>query len=428
MTMITESASPGTLSGSRMEITLITPGWGSSGYYSAETLAKAAQEDVFPRGTQMHIDHMTASQRAENPAGSVATLAAALTENARWEPDWTDPETGTKGRLAAEAKVFPHWRETLAEMAEFIGASISAPAEVTAGEAEGRQGTIVESLLASPLNRVDFVTVAGRGGHIAEVLESHRVVDRAVQRGVEEATANNTRQWLQDAVTAAHTLAWVRDFDESRVWFARYTPDDKEELLQQSYTLNGNAVELTGDTIPVKAETSYVPVTQTDAAESKDSAPNPAAVTEKKEVATVAITNIEESELATLRDSASRATALEADKTAAETRATAAEESLALANTIAAEAVVSTAMEAKGISGEKLAARLAINFPVLESGVLDREKLAEDVAEALAEIQSANGVGSVRGVGASIEDGQKAEITTESFRDEILAVRAKKGA
>lgn len=427
MTMITESASPGTLSGSRMEITLITPGWGSSGYYSAETLAKAAQENVFPRGTQMHIDHMTAAQRAENPAGSVATLAAALTESARWEPDWTDPATGEKGRLAAEAKVFPHWRETLAEMAEFIGASISAPAEVTAGEAEGRQGTIVESLLASPLNRVDFVTVAGRGGHIAEVLESHRVVDRAVQRGVEEATANNTRSWLQDAVRAAHGNVWVRDFDESLVWFERYT-EDTEELLQQSYTLNGNTAVLSGDTVPVKAETSYVPVTVTDAAESKDSAPIPAAVTEKKEVAAVAITNIEESELATLRDSASRATALEEATTALETRATAAEESLAMANTIAAESVVAKAMEAKGISGEKLAARLAVNFPVLESGVLDREKLAEDVAEALAEIQAANGVGSVRGVGESIEDGQKAEITAESFRDEILAVRGGKGA
>lgn len=424
MTMITESASPGTLSGSRMEITLITPGWGSSGYYSAETLAKAAQENVFPRGTQMHIDHMTAAQRAENPAGSVATLAAALTESARWEPDWTDPATGEKGRLAAEARVFPHWRETLAEMAEFIGASISAPAEVTAGEAEGRQGTIVESLLASPLNRVDFVTVAGRGGHIAEVLESHRVVDRAVQRGVEEATANNTRSWLQDAVRAAHGNVWVRDFDESLVWFERYT-EDTEELLQQSYTLNGNTAVLSGDTVPVKAETSYVPVTVTDAAESKDSAPIPAAVTEKKEVAAVAITNIEESELATLRDSASRATALEEAMTALETRATSAEESLALANTIAAESVVAKAMESNGISGEKLAARLALNFPVLESGVLDREKLAEDVAEALAEIQSANGVGSVRGVGESHEGGQEATVTTESFRDAILAVRGK---
>lgn len=427
MTMITESASPGTLTGSRMEITLITPGWGSSGYYSAETLAKAAQENVFPRGTQMHIDHMTAAQRAENPAGSVATLAAALTENARWEPDWKDPETGIKGRLAAEAKVFPHWRETLAEMAEFIGASISAPAEVTAGEAEGQKGTIVESLLPSPLNRVDFVTVAGRGGHIAEVLESHQVVDRAVSRGVEEATANNIRSWLSDAVNAAHGNAWVRDFDESLVWFERYT-EDREELLQQSYTLNGNTAVLSGDTTPVKAETSYVPVTQTDAAESKDSAPTPAAVTEKKEVAPVAITNIEESELQTLRDSASRATALEAEKSTAEARATTAEESLALANTIAAEAVVSKAMEAKGIAGEKLAARLAVNFPVLESGVLDREKLAEDVAEALAEIQAANGAGTVRGVGESIEDGQKVELTSESAKDAILAVRAKKGA
>ena len=35
---------PGDLTGSRMEITLITPGWASSGYYSPEVLEAAAAE------------------------------------------------------------------------------------------------------------------------------------------------------------------------------------------------------------------------------------------------------------------------------------------------------------------------------------------------------------------------------------------------
>ena len=43
----------------KLLIQLITPGWGSSGYYSAEVLEQAANDKVFAKGTQMHIDHMS---------------------------------------------------------------------------------------------------------------------------------------------------------------------------------------------------------------------------------------------------------------------------------------------------------------------------------------------------------------------------------
>ena len=132
-TLVREATKAGALTGARTEITLITPGWGSSGYYSPAVLEQAAKDRVFPKNTQMHIDHDDAGS-----VGSVSTLAAALSEDARWEPDWLDPDTGVKGRLVAENRVFSHKREMLSEMADVIGTSIAAGAEISLGEAEGR--------------------------------------------------------------------------------------------------------------------------------------------------------------------------------------------------------------------------------------------------------------------------------------------------
>ena len=182
--IINEASGTGALTGSLMEITLITPGWGSSGYYSAAMLEQAAADKVFPRGTQQHIDH----SKADDPVGSVSTLAAALQEDARWEPDWVDPEEpgAEPGRLVAESRVYSLWREHLNDVKEVIGASIAAAAEVSIGEAGGRRGRIVEKLYPGPLNRVDFVTKAGRGGRISEVLESAKVQE-----------ARNVGMWLE---------------------------------------------------------------------------------------------------------------------------------------------------------------------------------------------------------------------------------------
>lgn len=108
---------------------------------------------------------------------------------------------------------------------------------------------------------------------------------------------------------------------------------------------------------------------------------------------------IDDKELADLRESASRATTAEAEITTATERATRAEKALTAANDTAAAAVVEAALTAAGISAPKLAARLSKGYPVDESGALNTEALASDVAESIAELQVANGAGTVRGVG-----------------------------
>lgn len=148
----------------RVSLRLISPGQGSSGYYSAAVLAQAATEGIFPAGTQMYLDHPTLTERSDRPERSVRDLAAVLDTAARWEP------SHPKGAgLYAEARVFPDYWQALQELAPFIGVSIRAAAEVSQGDVDGRRTRIVERIVQA--ESVDFVTKPGRGGQVLAVIE-----------------------------------------------------------------------------------------------------------------------------------------------------------------------------------------------------------------------------------------------------------------
>ena len=154
----------------RLNVQIITPGWGSSGYYPPETLQQAAEDKVFPAGTHMYLDHPTAFEAEERPNRSIKDLTAVLTEDAKWNGN----------ALVANVRTFGPFASAVAEMVDAIGVSIRADAEVSEGEAEGRRGIVVERLTNA--RSVDFVTAAGRGGKILQVLESARnnVVEQAI--------------------------------------------------------------------------------------------------------------------------------------------------------------------------------------------------------------------------------------------------------
>lgn len=166
-TQFTESiplaeASAVQVSGARMRIKLVDRGWGSSGFYSESVLRQAADDQIWAAGSHMYMDHPTASEGVERPERSVRDLAAVLTSPARFED----------GALYAEARVFSPYQPVLNEMRDHIGVSIRASGLAEHGEAEGREGTIIIALTEGI--SVDFVTRAGRGGRIVEVLESAR--------------------------------------------------------------------------------------------------------------------------------------------------------------------------------------------------------------------------------------------------------------
>lgn len=147
--------------GSRRKVTIIQAGWGSSGYYGREMLERDGPA-AWPVGTQMFLDHPSRSEESDRPERSVKDLAARIASPPRMEG----------GELVAEADIFAHWAPVIDALAGDIGLSIRAHGTSEAGEAEGRQGPIITAITEGI--SVDFVTRAGAGGKIGELIESAR--------------------------------------------------------------------------------------------------------------------------------------------------------------------------------------------------------------------------------------------------------------
>lgn len=180
-------------------IKVIQAGWGSSGYYPAEVLQRDGPR-IFTAGLHMFLNHQTAREAAERPEGDLRDLAGVLVTDARWE------DGGAAGPgLYADAKVFRPYAELLDEIAPHIGVSIRSWGTARHGEAEGRQGDIIQSLDAA--DSVDFVTKPGAGGQVLALMESARGQTPAPVR--EEATPVTPEEMtqLQESVTAAREEA-----------------------------------------------------------------------------------------------------------------------------------------------------------------------------------------------------------------------------
>lgn len=374
-----EAATPADGTG-RLAVQIINPGWGSSGYYSQDVLEAAGRDRVFPAGTHMYINHPTAQENYERPERDLNTLAGILTEDAHWDGE----------KLVAEVAVYSTWRQPIAEMADAIGVSIRASAEVEeGGEAEGRKGRIITRLVEG--TSVDFVTKAGRGGKILQVFESARA-------SATEATANDRREQLnallKDEYGSENTWPWLRDYDEpSQVLWFELDGGDDGGTFQQSYDVTDDvATALTGDRAEVRVKTEYVPVAPTDVP-SRPAGQSTATESQEDHMAT---TQIEESRLAQLETDAGRATVLESERDTARKELA---EAHAAVDTATAGRIVA---EADVDFDELQTAGLIASAPrVAESGRLDADAFTKVVAEHAAKIAESKGAGSVRGFGST---------------------------
>lgn len=418
------TAAPSGKSG-RLRICIATPGWGSSGYYSAKVLENAATDNVFPAGTQMFLDHETETERYDRPERSVRDLAAVFTENATWDAE--------AQMLVSEVQAFGPSIDLLTDeqFATAVGASMRAYAESTTGEAEGRKGKIITNLVEAL--SVDIVTKAGRGGRILEVLESARpveVVERAVAHGVAEATANDTRAALDAALREEYggdkTWVWVRDFDESTVWFSLETPDGSGTYAEKYELDTDGAAIVAGNPTEVRARTEYVPVK---ASESAGPLPVPAPAgqhhpTQTSKEDTMGTIQVDEAEHGRLAEAAGRATESERRASEAEAREAAAKSELALYK--AREAARPAVTKKVGESALPATRKARIVESILtqvrldESGAANAEELVgiteAAVTEAeteIAEIAEALGHGRVTGFGQTRESAGGA--TVEDF-------------
>ncbi|MCW5953667.1 MAG: hypothetical protein KIT69_15550 [Propionibacteriaceae bacterium] len=292
----------------RYMLRIITAGEGSSAIYTPEALQQAAADRVFAFGTHMHLDHPTKTEERESPVRSMKDLAGVFIEDAVY----TDDEGGA---LDVPIKVAAPYQPLIADLWEHIGASIRALVEVDDGKRPGGKPT-ARKFLPDPRNTVDFVTVAGRGGRVMEVLES-------ASAQATEATTRERREQLQIALKAAYApgddqYVWVRDFDEEQnlVWFE----DSSERCWQQKFTPAADdlSVALAGDPIEVRPTTTYVPVNATT---SDEGSAGQSDSTQPKE----SLMDINDAELAALRAEAARAAQLQAERDQAMERATTAE-------------------------------------------------------------------------------------------------------
>lgn len=412
-----EAAKPSKHEGvGRLRVALLTPGWGSSGYYSADVCESAGTNRVFTAGTHMYINHPTATENYERPVRDLTQLAAVLAEDAVWNAE--------EQRLEAEVTTFSNWREPIAEMAPHIGVSIRASADVEEGSAEGRDGTIITNIVEAL--SADFVTKAGRGGKVLEVVEDAFGKGRAkAQHIAQEALTGDVRDRLADLVKEAYRqsgpdiyqYAWVRDYDsdEKFVYFD-VEGADMVGTFRQDYEIGEDDIPtgLTGDPVEVRVATSYVPVAapsgQSTSTEASQEDPMP---------------QIEEARLRVLEAAETRVQALETElaasnATAEEAKAALAKERCAAAATTLVESVFSTA-HIEGYPTTK--ANIAKSFTVKEDGTLDEEALRKVATEAAAEISEAAGQGKVHGVGGGSANDEDDDISEEAFAAELAKIR-----
>jgi hypothetical protein len=413
----TASTAPVAQAPGRFLVELITPGWGSSGYYSPQVLESAAQAEVFPAGLHMYLDHPSASESIERPERSVRDLAAVLTEAARWDGN----------ALVAEAAVFGPYREVLGQMSEAIGVSIRAAADVTDNaQAEGRRGRVVNQLVEGL--SADFVTRAGRGGRIVEVLESARTVEE--QR--------NIGQWIESrlhrdfTITADDMAGDGRLTREERISLSSAIGDaltafvgrleaDQPQLYQRDLWDDPQ------DTVAAAMEAARnVPATRPDdpTPSQEDTMPQ-----------------IEESRLRELEEAHGRVPTLESERDAerqraeaAEARATALEEANAqrARRDRAGEIIAERSSEA-GVTFTALESRgLVADLPVTSDGALDEAAFTTAVNEAAAEKAQHSGAGTVRGVTtrrpADGDQGEVSEADVTSMIRRRAGITEQKGA
>ena len=147
-----------------IDLRIIQPGWGSSGYYSKEMLKRDA--GIYKPGTKMYWDHPTESEDRERPERSLRDLAGELVTGGAYKEGLNGPG------VYAKAKVFSPYKEVLEELAPHIGVSHRALGKAVQGEAEGKKGPIIEKLVAA--KSVDYITTPGAGGKVVQLFEAAR--------------------------------------------------------------------------------------------------------------------------------------------------------------------------------------------------------------------------------------------------------------
>ncbi len=227
-TKLNESASLYTAdSKNKWRVKVIESGWGSSGYYPADML-KQYGPAVFKEGTKVFMNHPSASESTDRPERDVHQLAGKLVSRSYFR----------EGALYADVEFYSHYAPIIKEMSDDIGLSIHAMGNSYMGEAEGRQGPIIESLVEDPMTSVDVVTVAGAGGKFVALLESYRNNENVTDLVAESNTEGNEMSISKEEFEAA-----LADLKETFVDALAPLRESVSVLVEESADAGDEAVE-----------------------------------------------------------------------------------------------------------------------------------------------------------------------------------------
>lgn len=168
----------------RWRAVLLTPGKGSSGFYS-ESLLKEYGPKALRKGAKSFVTH----NRLENGEPDPFQMWGFLAEDARYEEGIG---------LVGEIEVLPSWREKVAEVAPHTALSIYVSGEID------RDGNVTE-LSEDAQNGVDLVVYPGRPGSslVEQLHESMRKT--SVEASADEKKENQVElKDIQEAIEKAN--------------------------------------------------------------------------------------------------------------------------------------------------------------------------------------------------------------------------------
>lgn len=221
--------------GNKWRVKVIEAGWGSSGYYGSQMLESFGPK-VFKAGTKVFMNHPSRSESSDRPERDVHQLAGKLVSDAIF----------MENALYADVEFYSHYAPIIREMANDVGLSISALGNTRMGEAEGREGHIVESLVEDPLTSLDVVTVAGAGGKFISLYESYIgkgfVADLVAESVTEEGNSMS--------ITKEELEAAVADLKATLVEAISPLVESVSVLVEAATPVEGEEIEADGEEAP----------------------------------------------------------------------------------------------------------------------------------------------------------------------------------
>lgn len=176
------------------KVLLITPGRGSSGYYSEEMLRTYGPE-AFPAGSHSYIDHLN-----EGETRSTLKMIGVYENDAYYDEEL--------GGLVSDLKPFSHFKQFVKEVAPHAGFSISAQGNGETVEMEGQEVFRVDELLPHVMNSVDLVSYAGRGGKLVESL-----LQEALSNSTQSESSAGTEKKENEMATLEEVATKVASLD-----------------------------------------------------------------------------------------------------------------------------------------------------------------------------------------------------------------------